>query len=221
MAANRAPGPREGSVTSSEHPVETSAGGTHSAVRIPPIVRDILLLLVGALFALAAEEWRDHRAHARRADVVRTSLVAELRGNARLVAQSRQHHLAMMDTLRSYQSRHQLPPARVYFGGLFNPARVSQTAWLSARESGALSELPYDRVLAIASLYERQADYRALGDGLVVAFMTDIARLGPEAVARDRATNYITIDMDFANRERVLLVSYRTTLPLLARQDAP
>lgn len=61
---------------------ERLEGISPSRVRVPPIVRDLLLLLVGALFALGAEEWRDYRAHVERGELVRASILAELRGNA-------------------------------------------------------------------------------------------------------------------------------------------
>jgi hypothetical protein len=67
----------------------------------------------------------------------------------------------MADTLGAYVARHELPPERVYFGGLFNPAHVLSTAWETSRQTGATNNLPYPLVLSLAAVYDNQETYRA------------------------------------------------------------
>jgi hypothetical protein len=174
-----------------------------------------MLLLVGAVLALGADQWRESRAEQRRTDLAFTSLRAELRENLARVEAARAHHLTMADTLTAYARRRELPPERVYFGGLFRPAVVLSTAWQTARETGALSELPYALVLRVAPAYEYQEKYRALGEALGQGVLLDAQRRGAMAVFRDNFANFVQIEVDFSNRETVLARNYREALAAL------
>jgi hypothetical protein len=178
-------------------------------------MRDILLLVVGAALALAVEEWRDARAERRRVAAALVSIRAELLDNQGRVERARAHHLQMADTLSGYRARRELPPERVYFGGVLRPALPLSTAWQTARETGALSGLPYSVVLAVAPVYEAQARYRALGDALTHAIMVDLQRRGVEPVFRDDFANFITVERDFAQREQILASDYSRTIAQL------
>jgi len=123
----------------------------------------------------------------------------------------------MADTLERYVASKTLPPERVYFGGLLNPAFPLSTAWQAARETGSLTTLPYGVVLRIAPVYELQASYHALGDALGQATMTDMERDGAIPVFRDRFANFVVLERDFANREMVLDRAYTDAL---ARVDS-
>ena len=121
----------------------------------------------------------------------------------------------MADTLDRYVAAKTLPPARIYFGGVFNPAFPLSTAWQAARETGALTALPYDLVLRIAPVYESQSSYRALADALGQSTMADVEREGVLPVFRDRSANFIAVERDFANREMVLDRAYTGALARL------
>jgi hypothetical protein len=178
-------------------------------------VRDVLLLLVGAVLALGADQWRESRAEARRTTLAVASIRAELAENLTRVENARAHHLMMADTLAGYERRRELPPARVYFGGVFNPALVLSTAWQTARETGALSQLPYALVLRLSPIYESQERYRALGEALAQGAMLEVQRRGALAVFRDSFAHFIQLEQDFSNREAVLARRYRQALATL------
>jgi hypothetical protein len=184
--------------------------------RVPAVVRDIMLLVLGAALALGVEEWRDAHAERRRVAAALLSIRAELLDNQQRVEKARAHHLRMADTLSAYRARHQLPPPRVYFeSGVLQPALPLSTAWQTARETGALSGLPYPVVLAIAPVYEAQARYRAVGDALTQSIMVDVQRRGVEPVLRDDFANFISVERDFAQREQVLSGEYARTIAQL------
>jgi hypothetical protein len=118
----------------------------------------------------------------------------------------------MKDSLQSYTQRRETPPARIYLGGVFNPAATHSTAWDSARETGVTTELPFQLVLALSRIYDRQARYRALGDALAQDLMMQVRREGFEPVLRDRPASLMALEEDFANRESVLLQGYDSVL---------
>jgi hypothetical protein len=177
--------------------------------------RDVPLLLVGAALALAVDQWREARAGERRTELAVAGIRAELTENLALVEGARAHHLLMADTLGGYARRRELPPERVYFGGLLRPALVLSTAWQTARETGALSELPYAVVLRLAPVYESQDGYRSLGESLAQGVMLEAQRRGAHAVFRDGFANFILVEQDFANREAGLARKYRLALATL------
>jgi hypothetical protein len=152
--------------------------------------RDVLLVVLGAALALAAED-------------------------STRIAAAQAKHLRIVDTLEAYARRRALPPREIYLYGMFNPAAVSGFAWQAARETGALSDMPLATVLGLARVYELQERYRALGQALNVGIMDDVRRDGMDVVLRDRFTQFIPLATDFANREGNLLEHYRRALASL------
>jgi hypothetical protein len=61
-------------------------------------------------------------------------------------------------------------------------------------------------------VYERQDRYRVLTDAMMVSIETDTRHSGMEAVLRDRFAEFIPIDVDFSNREKVLVSEYDAAL---------
>lgn len=177
--------------------------------------RDVLLVVLGAALALAVDEWRDARQRAARVSTALTSIGTELREDSARVATARDRHLRAIDTLGALSGRGLLPSAEVYMSGMFNPALISSTAWQTARETGALGDVPLTTVLGLASAYEAQERYRALGEAIVVGIMGDVRRDGMEVVLRDRFAQFIPLARDFSNREQMLLEHYREALALL------
>jgi hypothetical protein len=176
--------------------------------------------VLGALLALTADEWREGRARARRATLALAAIRTEIETNLGLVERARAHHARVRDTLLAYVARSELPPPRVYLGGVFNPASVTATAWDTAREAGVLAELPFALVLRIAAVYETQARYRAATDAVLGEIVNDVMRLGFEPTLRDRAAQFAALDLDFSNRELLLATRYRTALAVLDSPDA-
>jgi hypothetical protein len=176
--------------------------------RLPAGMRDVFLVILGALLALAAEEWRTGRVERRRAAVALATIRAELVENRRRAETAHVYHRQIADTLSAYRDRNELPPPRVYLSGVIKPALPLSTAWEMARETGALADLPYPLVLRIAPVYESEARYRALADGLAQALMVDVQHRGIEPVFRDGFANFIPVERDFANREGSLVEDY-------------
>lgn len=182
------------------------------------VPRDVVLIVLGALLAIAGEEWRDARHRHERVNVALESIRREIALNRDLVAAARERHRHMADTLGSLVAHHARPDVRIYSNGMWNPAIVTSTAWDAARETGALDDIPLATVLAIAPAYESQERYRALTEGLASAIMTDVRHDGMESVLRDRFAQFVPLDVDFANREGRLLAAYDKALIQLAEQ---
>lgn len=183
--------------------------------RLPPGMRDVLLVVLGAALAVVAEQWRDNRTEQRRVALAVGGIRAELVENQARVERARAHHLSVADTLAFYAARKAIPPERILYGGILQPALPLSTAWQAARETGTLADLPYPLVLALGPVYEEQARYRALGDALGQSIMVDLQHRGVRPVFEGDFANFIVIDRDFANREMVLSRDYARTLAKL------
>ena len=176
------------------------------------VPRDLLLVILGALLALAGEEWRDSHQRRTQAAAALASIRDEIKRNADLVTRAQTHHLALVDTLGKLAKARQLPSDSLCMNGIFNPASVTSIAWQTARETGALGNVPLKTLLALAPAYDRQERYRALSDAMGAEIMADVRRDGMTSVLCTHFAQFIPLDIDFANRESVLLERYRGAL---------
>lgn len=182
---------------------------------MPHVVRDVLLIVLGAGLAVAAEEWRDSRATHHRTDVALAGIHAELEANLKRVESAHRHHEAVIDTLSGYIARKQTPSDTLLFSGIFNPAPVLSTAWQTARDARALTELPYPVQLRLGGVYEQQQQYVDVSRALEQSLITRIATEGVQSAFLDRWKNLIFLNRDFAGRAEGLATRYRRTLAFL------
>jgi hypothetical protein len=182
---------------------------------LPRLFVESLLIVLSVLLALGVNQWQDSRRRKAQAAVALQSIQAELEANRESVSRARNNHLSMKDSLQSYTQRRETLPERIYLGGVFKPAATYSTAWDSARETGVTTDLPFQLVLALSRVYDRQARYRALGEALGQDLMMQVRREGFEPVLRDRPASLMALEEDFANRESVLLQGYDSVLDAL------
>jgi hypothetical protein len=192
-----------------QHP---SAPVRPRAVRVPAIVRDVLLVVLGAALALAVDEWRDARQRAERVRVALAGIRDELRANARRVDTARARHRRVADTLGALAARGVRPTPQVWTNPMFNPALVTSTAWQAARETGALADMPLATVLRLARAYEAQERYRALGRRSSSESCTMSGGTEWRACSATTLASSFPSRCDFGNRESVLLEHYHRAL---------
>jgi hypothetical protein len=185
------------------------------AGRIPAVVRDVLLIVLGAALALAAEEWRDARATRHRTAVALASVRAEIAANFQRVERARAHHRLVVDTLLAYQARHAVPSDSLLFSGVFNPAHPLATAWQTARDTRALGDIAYPVALRLGALYEQQEQYREVSTALEESLTARIQSEGVRAAFLDRWANLVFLNQDFAGRAEGLGGRYTATLAFL------
>jgi hypothetical protein len=184
-------------------------------VWLPRVLFESALIVFSVLLALAVDEWRDSRNQADRARVAVDAIVAELQGNRRAAERALAFHREITATLGALAAKREQPSREVAFGGLLQPARAVSTAWTSARATGTLDQLPYDLVLRVSRVYERQSSYDELTTQRVADIYIDIRRRGADEVLIAGYQGFITLASDFANREQELIANYDTVLSLL------
>jgi hypothetical protein len=184
---------------------------------LPRAVVEGALIAFSVVLGLAASAWRDGRAARERAGQALAAITAELDSNRVLVRRARLHHRAIADSIARYQARGEPLPERIYFGAMFNPARVLDDAWQSARDGGALERLPYPVVLRLSEVYARQAQYHELYEAIVQRLYGDMMSRGTLATFRDNAPSWHILLRDFADREGTMEEAYGGTLAEVRR----
>ena len=184
---------------------------------MPRVLFESALIVLSVLLALFLDEWRRERHERSELSSAIGAIQAEVMENKAAVDRARARHSAMHDSLTVYAERGELPPARIYYGGIFNPAGVLNVAWQTAQEGGSTARLPYDVRLVLSRTYDRQSGYRALGDAIAQSVYAEVARHGGESVFRDGYANFILLTQDFANREKGLAETYDSVLVTLNR----
>jgi hypothetical protein len=183
---------------------------------MPRVLFESALIVLSVLLALFLDEWRRERHERSELSFAIRAIQAEVMENKAAVELARARHSATHDSLTVYAERGELPPARIYYGGIFNPAGVLNVAWQTAQQGGSIPRLPYD-VRLLLSRTDRQSAYRALGDAIAQSVYAEVARHGGESVFRDGYANFILLTRDFANRERGLAEAYDSVLVTLNR----
>ncbi len=171
-------------------------------------------VVLGVVLALAANEWREARQHRAQGNSARTAIANELRENRRLLDSARSYHRRVMGSIFS------APPGTVFSvqqhfsGGFMQPAQVSTTAWDVASETGALSYMPYQEVLAISQVIavERRYDAMALSTGQLI--YAELYKLGPTGMAAN-ARNLASILGAFSYREEQVINMIDSTVKRL------
>jgi hypothetical protein len=121
----------------------------------------IATITIGLLIALSLEglvEWRHHRHLVAEA---RETIREEITENRHLLAEDiktinsdRTQMLTDMETLRSMRGGHNQKDRSITLA--WSWSAMNSSAWQTARDTGALSYLPYAEVQSLAEIYEQQ-----------------------------------------------------------------
>ena len=183
---------------------------------IGPALFEAAFVVLGVVLALAANEWREARQHRAQGESARTAIANELRENRRLLDSSRSYHERIVSGINTAAPNTQFT-VQHFRGGFLQPAQLSTTAWEVASETGALSHMPYDQVLAISQVValERRYDAMALSTGQLI--YGELYKIGPSGVAAN-ARNMASILRAFAFREDQVIRRIDSTLSMLSRR---
>lgn len=183
---------------------------------------ETLLIVVGILAALSVDEWRQQREARAHARTALEGIVQELRSNREAVRASLDYHGRKSAELYAYAhpdsaGRHPRPGS--FDRGFVAPAQVLSTAWVTARETGVLETLEYDRVLRISKVYAEQDRYELQTVGVSELVYRILLEQGPTGIV-SRPMNHASILQSFAWRERGLLKTYDELLAELSSASA-
>jgi hypothetical protein len=174
------------------------------------------LILLGLLGAFALNEWQDARTRASRVDTLLAAVRTELETNLARHARASAFNSEMADLLWNEGSKGvDFVPASAYPNGLFRGPSLTSAAWTTAQNDTAFSDVPVERVLMLARVYELQRVY--VDDFSTLANNMYATLLAPnnETLRVDGISQPIRLGgvlRDYAGRGEQLVEAYRTTL---------
>ncbi len=175
------------------------------------------MIVLSVLLALAASSWADARKQQRLGDQALLTFAQEMRANRARVTALLPYHDSLdvaahrADSTRSVQSYADWKRAFPGWSG-FAPPDLTTAAWQTALATGALANIRYDRVGALANVYTIQGKLDSFNASYIPLFDFSDASM-PSTVRRMRA--YSATVLSF---ERALVSRYDDALKLI---DAP
>ncbi len=174
------------------------------------------LILLGLLGAFALNEWQDTRARANRVDALLSAIRAELHENFARHDRSSAFNSEMADFLwNEGQKGVEFVPASAYPNGIFKGPSLTSAAWTTAQNDAALSDIPVERVLMLARVYEAQRiyvdDYNTLLNNLYVTLLESEA-VGVPSRRHRTASTARRCAARLRRSRRQLRDAYRATL---------
>ncbi len=128
-----------------------------------PLLIEVFFIVLGVMMALAANEWRENRALDKRTDAALENIRLEILRNQQTLQQRLPYHEALRDSLDSYLpeirntsfpnvSERRLGMQRgLYF------LLVYDAAWQTALTSQVLSNVDYEMLTVLSTIYQVQA----------------------------------------------------------------
>lgn len=117
------------------------------------------LVILGVVLGLAVTQWQTDAAQKSEAHHALDGIMEELGANHAAVKEARAYHDEKLVILAEAQKSNTPLDIRSFDRGFVSPAQLSNAAWTSASEVGALAHLPFDKVLSLSKVYSAQASY--------------------------------------------------------------
>jgi hypothetical protein len=177
------------------------------------------LILLGLLGAFALNEWQDARARSVRVEALMTAVRAELEANLRLHEQAATYNREVADSIwNKGASGVTFIPDGTYTDGLLQRPRLTAAAWTIAQNDPALSDVPVEKLLLLANIYDLQRDHDEGAATLLNNMYASILQVDRTVLRFDGIAEPLRIGgvlRDNAFRGEALVKAYRSTLEQL------
>jgi hypothetical protein len=202
----------------------TSEPGPSPAPAPPPKPRELsvrmgwrsaifqaVLVVLGVILGFAVTEWQNDRAEKAEAQHALAGIIEEIGANHAAVKEAHAYHAAKLATLAEAQKAKTPLELRAFDRGFIAPAQLSNAAWTSASEVGALSHLPFDKVLSLSKVYAQQATYMQQQASVANIIYSQIFAEGSQGML-DHAAGLGALISAFRYREQQLETAYAAVI---------
>jgi hypothetical protein len=169
------------------------------------------LVVLGVILGFLVTEWQADAGRRAAANQALHSILEEIAANRDSVAAARAYHEQKIAVLDAAARDNTPPDIRAFDRGFVSPAQVSAAAWTTAGETGALSNLPFDQVLALGRVYGQQSAYLTQQATVSSVIYAEIFERGPAGILQ-HATGLRGILNTFQYREKRLEEAYGKAL---------
>lgn len=177
------------------------------------------LILLGLLGAFALNEWQDARSRSARIENLMTAIRVELETNLRIQEPAATYNREVADSIWNQgASGVTFIPDGTYKDGLLRRPRLTSAAWTTAQNDAAFGDVPVERLLLLANIYDLQRDHdegaTTLLNNVYAAFLqVDNTVLRFDGIAEPLRIGGLL--RDNALRGEALVKAYRSTLEQL------
>jgi len=180
------------------------------------------LILIGLLGAFALDEWQDARAREARVEALLAAIHAELDANLRQHEGASAYNSEVAERIWNEANKGvEVVPQSAYPNGLFVGPELTSAAWVTAQNDAALSDVPIERVLMLARVYEMQRtyvdDFNTLLNNMYALLLQSDNNLRVDGLAQPLRIGGVL--RDYAGRGRRLLEQYRAALAELGDES--
>jgi hypothetical protein len=185
---------------------------------LPRAAFEATLILLGLLGAFALDEWQDGRSRTARVDALMAAVRAELDANLETQEEAAAYNAEVAESIwKQATSGVTFIPDGTFSRGIIDIRQLTSAAWTTAQNDSSLSNIPVDRLLLLANVYDMQADYEVDVSTLLNNMYASI--LQADSVMRiDGVSEPLRIGgllRDNARRGTRLVTAYRATLEQL------
>lgn len=118
------------------------------------------LILIGLLGAFALDEWQDARSRTVRVDALIAAVRAELEANLRQHEEASAYNIEVAERVWDEATKGaEYVPQSAFPRGLFIGPELTSAAWATAQNDVVLSDVPIEKTLMLARVYELQRNY--------------------------------------------------------------
>jgi hypothetical protein len=168
---------------------------------------EAFFVILGVGLALAANEWRQNTAAQKQADSALAGILVELEDNRAQVQASHDYHMGLVGMIQEKMGAGEAPVVDDFPRGFVSPARVADTAWDVATQTGVVSNMEYATLLELSRMYGLQDQYLSQVESVGGLIYGQIMAGGTQAIA-DNHRNLLQIIYTFIYREYGLLAAY-------------
>jgi type II secretory pathway pseudopilin PulG len=181
-------------------------------------VFEAALILFGLLGAFALDEWQDARAREARVEALLSAIHAELDANLRQHEEASAYNSEVAERIWNEATKGaEVVPQSAYPKGLFSGPELTSAAWVTAQNDPTLSDVPIEKVLVLARVYEMQRtyvdDFNTLLNNMYALLLQTDNNLRVDGLAQPLRVGGVL--RDYARRGRRLLDQYREALEQL------
>ena len=133
-----------------------------TAVWLPRVLFESMLIILSILVALGLDEWRDDRQKAENIDQALVNFIGEIQQNKARVEDAAPFNQGLRHVLNRRQQVKAIESVATFINIIesYNPVVLRSTAWETAIATGALAEMDYDLVSALSLTYSLQNRYQ-------------------------------------------------------------
>jgi len=135
-----------------------------TAVWLPRVLFESMLIILSILVALGLDEWRDDRQDAENIDKALINFIGELQQNRARVEDAAPFNQGLRHVLNRRQEVKAIESVATFINIIesYNPVVLQSTAWETAIATGSLAKMDYNLVSALSLTYSLQNRYQQI-----------------------------------------------------------